>query len=1240
MLGGQNVYQQNTTIPKLPPNQMPQNQFYGENAMVKNRESQYSTNPWTMYSWSNPSAIESWEGSGIAGQNIQGGGYSSGKTGKAYNADGSINREMTKGNKQAMGGMGQGGMGFGQGGMGFGQIPVGMTEIMKPISQMIQPSEYNEKVGAERPGFVSSLWEDNTLAQAGGQFGWVGGTIGAFADKIKNAFNYGNKLNQYNEAVGTYNIKEGIDKQNQFAGTDYTRTAKYGLEAPAQKTLVNVEPYEIGVIKGEDGKYKKVFETDEETPIHEYGGENKAVQPGTIIFPQPFLKDVKSAVDNEDTEKVEKLADIMLARSKKASQLNLPYSNQSATQLKLNELMQSKYGSKIPKYAMGGVTYSENNPYTPGFEQMYEGFSPVIGFEDPVMAQQGIKQMPLFNQNRFDGYAKGGEHTHEALHNQPMPLNPLQKFANGGIAGDPPPNFAQVKQDNTFFQQPPLPRFFNEEEIMAREKGAMELDSLQKEYAGNPYLWEEVKKLKQQSLNMDADIREADTKLHIAKQRKFGYPFLGGKSYFAYGGIAGPGDPPKKKVKSNLGGIDFPMIDYNQGESTTVVKPIIMPRTDTQPSTLTTDQQRALYNRTKESIGSSAPNVGNIQVPKQVSEGEKLFNQLKSPLTTIGGQLERNPLDYATDVVNPFAYLGLAKDAWDYASQGQFGDATFAATAAMPFFPMFKFGKAKTATKSFDELAEGVRTEIKGLEKSVKPYDEILETTDPKKLDEIAGITKSADDIKRADFEKKIMSSTDPDELQAISNQMKIDELSNKYFQGKGIPQFNPYIRGASMWRKSAGDHLSDINKAIRARGTGKDAYTHMRHTHDYDVWRLRNRTDSELKNLKRSYEDDIFKLHNVPIYQGKPWWQTKKAYSKKPDIIEDRQNILRQMQENPFQFKLEPVTMKDPTTGKIIDLSPKRKEIMSFDYIHPKYTDKEYDKYLHQYFHENPSYRYGGVTKKYQYGGAVGGPGDPPPTDTISPILQQPITVTASRTDPNDVGDLYQPDHPIHPSWNSRANKTKRQAEDLRIYNERKNTPQNIVYVSSKDDPQYKNYIDSMRYHLAGEAKISSVNPNLFITRKEYENRSEKDIEKARQLSAEKDLQNRNLFNIYRDLGFTPEEITMPSRDWNAYSVHHRSSDRPDVVAGVYKQGGAEIYPELFLHTSDQEEPITGYRRPRNKVVVRKEYPPYPGPLDLPAEVLKRRVETKRVFSESTYKDWKQSGLPYEEWLKRKRKN
>ena len=812
MLGGQNVYQQNTTIPKLPPNQMPQNQFYGENAMVKNRESQYSTNPWTMYSWSNPSAIESWEGSGIAGQNIQGGGYSSGKTGKAYNADGSINREMTKGNKQAMGGMGQGGMGFGQGGMGFGQIPVGMTEIMKPISQMIQPSEYNEKVGAERPGFVSSLWEDNTLAQAGGQFGWVGGTIGAFADKIKNAFNYGNKLNQYNEAVGTYNIKEGIDKQNQFAGTDYTRTAKYGLEAPAQKTLVNVEPYEIGVIKGEDGKYKKVFETDEETPIHEYGGENKAVQPGTIIFPQPFLKDVKSAVDNEDTEKVEKLADIMLARSKKASQLNLPYSNQSATQLKLNELMQSKYGSKIPKYAMGGVTYSENNPYTPGFEQMYEGFSPVIGFEDPVMAQQGIKQMPLFNQNRFDGYAKGGEHTHEALHNQPMPLNPLQKFANGGIAGDPPPNFAQVKQDNTFFQQPPLPRFFNEEEIMAREKGAMELDSLQKEYAGNPYLWEEVKKLKQQSLNMDADIREADTKLHIAKQRKFGYPFLGGKSYFAYGGIAGPGDPPKKKVKSNLGGIDFPMIDYNQGESTTVVKPIIMPRTDTQPSTLTTDQQRALYNRTKESIGSSAPNVGNIQVPKQVSEGEKLFNQLKSPLTTIGGQLERNPLDYATDVVNPFAYLGLAKDAWDYASQGQFGDATFAATAAMPFFPMFKFGKAKTATKSFDELAEGVRTEIKGLEKSVKPYDEILETTDPKKLDEIAGITKSADDIKRADFEKKIMSSTDPDELQAISNQMKIDELSNKYFQGKGIPQFNPYIRGASMWRKSAGDHLSDIN--------------------------------------------------------------------------------------------------------------------------------------------------------------------------------------------------------------------------------------------------------------------------------------------------------------------------------------------------------------------------------------------------------------------------------------------
>ena len=57
-----------------------------------------------------------------------------------------------------------------------------------------------------------------------------------------------------------------------------------------------------------------------------------------------------------------------------------------------------------------------------------------------------------------------------------------------------------------------------------------------------------------------------------------------------------------------------------------IEKPIIMPRIDAEPSTLTTDQQRALYNRTKKSIGSSAPDVGNIRVPKKVSEGEKLFN--------------------------------------------------------------------------------------------------------------------------------------------------------------------------------------------------------------------------------------------------------------------------------------------------------------------------------------------------------------------------------------------------------------------------------------------------------------------------------------------------------------------------------------------------------------------------------------------------------------------------------------
>ena len=95
------------------------------------------------------------------------------------------------------------------------------------------------------------------------------------------------------------------------------------------------------------------------------------------------------------------------------------------------------------------------------------------------------------------------------------------------------------------------------------------------------------------------------------------------------------------------------------------------------------------------------PDQGEIRPYEEPSIIEKGMSYLANPMTTLGylvrGQdlpdripmdvPNRNPYDYAFDVLNPFAFLGYGDAAVDDLKQGEYVDAAFNALGAVPFIP-------------------------------------------------------------------------------------------------------------------------------------------------------------------------------------------------------------------------------------------------------------------------------------------------------------------------------------------------------------------------------------------------------------------------------------------------------------------------------------------------------------------------------------------------------------------------
>jgi len=114
------------------------------------------------------SAMDSWGGDGLAGQDIGGGGFSDGETGKAYNADGSKNAAMTKENKQAMGG---GEMGGGMDALGQMGAEMGFAIASAEIGELL-----NRK-GDERYKNMPDFKGASQVLKHGGKVYKDGGTV-------------------------------------------------------------------------------------------------------------------------------------------------------------------------------------------------------------------------------------------------------------------------------------------------------------------------------------------------------------------------------------------------------------------------------------------------------------------------------------------------------------------------------------------------------------------------------------------------------------------------------------------------------------------------------------------------------------------------------------------------------------------------------------------------------------------------------------------------------------------------------------------------------------------------------------------------------------------------------------------------------------------------------------------------------------------------------------------------------
>jgi len=267
-----------------------------------------------------------------------------------------------------------------------GQYIAGSAGVTQAVGQGIVGESYNPNLNMHRPGAKEMF--DLSLTKNLGAINPIFGGIGFFGDVGKNLFGMGQYQDTYAAAEQQWKNREESRRRNMLMGNDYTAStmggggfpggyarAKYG--GSFDDETIEIEPYEAILTKGKDGKYKKYLETGGGVERHENNGFKTKAPKGAYVFPAQYLKDINRYLETENWSAIDKLKNQMMIESTAASMANLPYSNQSPAQQKLNEMVKGsaeqvieegavggeetftgRYGGQIPAWKGGGLDYS------------------------------------------------------------------------------------------------------------------------------------------------------------------------------------------------------------------------------------------------------------------------------------------------------------------------------------------------------------------------------------------------------------------------------------------------------------------------------------------------------------------------------------------------------------------------------------------------------------------------------------------------------------------------------------------------------------------------------------------------------------------------------------------------------------------------------------------------------------------------------------------------------------------
>jgi len=486
------------------------------------------------------------------------------------------------------GGGGGGGGGMGGGGMGGMNIST-MSKGTNALQHMMWQGGhgYDERVGQTKiddswGSIADSIWGQTALTDATAGAPWQVQIIANSIDKMIGGFSHAEKKKKYFGAVAKANIYDARDKRLGLREPDYTGqtqghggqeyqynsqfggmgggtgTARFGMQVTGEETKKEklvpgvMEKDEIVIRKNPDGEWAHVLTTGSGAASHEDKGETHLFRQGDVILPKEFMPDIQKGLKTKNNKLIDETVGKMMVKSKAAALRKLPYSNQaddSSVDNKLNELVNARYGANVENsnkmkkgyYNFGGMVPQNRNPY----------MKKPMGFENPMMAKQGISQM------------QSPQQSPQQIPNQ----IPAQSFENGGVSGygDPPPkvvypDYDLNQVDNTGVQNTQLPMYFWKEETENRQNYKKRI---------NNEAWDkESRRLLQDQQNLVDEKIKLDRQLEILKSKNKrpwqstfesigGYRYGGKVPQYATGGQAGQWPPPGNIPAWKGGGLDY-----------------------------------------------------------------------------------------------------------------------------------------------------------------------------------------------------------------------------------------------------------------------------------------------------------------------------------------------------------------------------------------------------------------------------------------------------------------------------------------------------------------------------------------------------------------------------------------------------------------------------------------------------------------------------------------------------------